>query len=357
MTTPPDKKLKLLHVVRRYGPVGGMERYVWELTRELAALGHQVVVLCERCHMEKPQGVTVHELGEIAPRPRWLSLLRFSRRAAHWLAENPHPGWLVHSHERLSSHHLTTFHGPPFATVRDQPWWRKLSLRVAMQFYLERRELRTACHIVPNSIFIQKQLAHYYPEYAHKLTTPIVPGVLAIPLRDWRCAPPEGGIVGFVGKEWKRKGLPLAVEIAAQLRRIRPHLELWVIGPEECEVQHLFTGWQGGYRLFGWRSGSSHFQDFDLLLHPAKSEPYGMVITEAMAARVPVVVSDACGAAAQVGTESGAVVPLDAPLQQWVAAITMQLDRSSAPPQFVRGWDAVAREYVAIYNMIDTGAA
>jgi len=44
-----------------------MERYVWEITRELAALGHQVVVICERCHAEKPPGITVHELGEIAP--------------------------------------------------------------------------------------------------------------------------------------------------------------------------------------------------------------------------------------------------------------------------------------------------
>lgn len=26
------ERQQLLHVVRRYGPVGGMERYVWELT-------------------------------------------------------------------------------------------------------------------------------------------------------------------------------------------------------------------------------------------------------------------------------------------------------------------------------------
>ena len=39
--------MKILHVVRRYGPVGGMERYVWELTHELRKLGHEVEVLCE----------------------------------------------------------------------------------------------------------------------------------------------------------------------------------------------------------------------------------------------------------------------------------------------------------------------
>ena len=60
------------------------------------------------------------------------------------------------------------------------------------------------------------------------------------------------------------------------------------------------------------------------LARPAKAEPCGMVISEAMAARVPVAVSDACGAAAQ-------------------------LDRTDAIPAFVRGWDAVAREYENIY--------
>ncbi len=342
--------MKILHVVRRYGPVGGMERYVWEVTRELAALGHEVEVVCERCHAEKPAGIAVHELGEIAPRPRWLSLLRFGSRVARWLRAHPHEGWLIHSDERLGVHQVTTFHGPPFATVLDRPLWRRLSLRVAMQLFLERRELATARAIVPNSSVIKEQLAHYYPEFASKLTAPIVPGVAPAAPRAWHPAPRDGGIIGFVGKEWQRKGLPLAVQVAAELRRARPNLELWVAGPAPEEVQHLFAGWQGGYKLLGWRSGSAHFEQFDMLLHPARAEPYGMVITEALAAAVPVVVSDRCGAAEQVAPEAGAVLPLDAPLQQWVEAVAGQLDRVQAPPRFVRGWRDVAREYETIYQ-------
>ena len=357
MIATSDKKLKLLHVVRRYGPVGGMERYVWELTRELRDLGHQVEVLCEVCLADKPHGIIVRELGTIAPRPRWLALLRFGNRVARWLAENPHPDGLIHSHERLSSHHLTTFHGPPFATVRDRPWWRKVSLRVAMHLSMERRELRVAQRIVPNSEIIARQLTHYYPEYAHKLTRPVVPGVFPGVVRTPRSVSETGGIIGFVGREWKRKGLPLAVEIAAQLRRERPQLELWVIGPNEQEIRHLFADWPGGHRLFGWRSDAKYLREIDVLLHPAKAEPYGMVITEAMAARVPTVISDACGAAAQVNAEAGDVVPLDAPMQQWVDAVARQLDRTDAPPEFVRGWNAVARECVVIYDKINMEAA
>ena len=343
--------MKILHVVRRYGPVGGMERYVWELTRELCQLGHEVEVLCEVCLAEKPQGITVHELGTIALRPRWLALLRFSGRVSRWLQAHPHPGWVIHSNERLSAHHVTTFHGPPFATVRDKPWWKRLSLRVTMQLFLERRELERAHHIVPNSQVIRVLLAHYYPYLSNKLTVPVVPGVAPPPLRAARHVPADGGVIGFVGKEWQRKGLPFAVELVARLRRTRPNLELWVSGPQPEEIKHLFAGWQGGYRLLGWCE-QAPYASFDVLLHPAKAEPYGMVISEAMAAQVPVVISEVCGAAAHVTPQAGAVLALEAGADAWAQALEQQLQRSDAPPQFVHSWREMAHEYETIYREI-----
>jgi UDP-glucose:(heptosyl)LPS alpha-1,3-glucosyltransferase len=346
--------MKLIQVVRHYGPVGGMERYVWEQTKELADKGHQIIVLCEQCHAAASEGIEIHELGQIARRPRWLAYIRFSRRVARWLRDNPQPGCLIHSNERIGVHDITTFHGPPFASVRDKPWWKKISIRVAAQLWLERRELRVAKAIVPNSEIIAKQLAHYYPEYAHKLTPPIVPGVLPGVMRTPHAAAADGGIIGFVGREWQRKGLPLAGEIVAHLRRTRPNLELWVVGPKEKEIDHLFKGWQGGYRLLGWRTDNAHFEKIDVLLHPAKAEPYGMVISEAMAAHVPVVVSDLCGAAAQVTDEHGAVVRLDAPVQEWVTAVDAQLARAELVPGFIRGWDVVAEEFVGVYAQVQS---
>lgn len=342
--------MNILHVVRRYGPVGGMERYVWETTRELAALGHHVEVVCERCHAEKPQGIVVHELGEIAPRPRWLSLLRFSWRVADWLKKNPRPGFVIHSNERLSIHDITTFHCQPFASVRDKPFWKRMSLRVAMQLYLEWRELSVAQVIVPNSSVIRRQLAHYYPQFSDKLTLPIAPGVAAPPVQQWQAAPAHGGIIAFVGKEWKRKGLPLAVRIAAELRRVRPELELWVVGPDQQDVRHLFDGWDGGYHLLGWRSNTEYLSKVDVLLHPASADAYGMVISEAMAVQVAVVVSNACGAAEDVAVASGMVVSLQATLADWAKALQAQLQRSAAPPAFVRSWNKVAGEYESSYR-------
>jgi UDP-glucose:(heptosyl)LPS alpha-1,3-glucosyltransferase len=346
--------LPSLHVVRRYGPVGGMERYVWELTRALAAAGQPVTVLCERRYASGHDGVVVHELGEVLPRPRWLALLRFSRRVARWLRAQPQPGVLVHSHERLGVHHVTTFHGPPFATVRERPWWRRASLRVAMQLRLERRELCApgVRAVVPNSALIAAQLLHYYPQVAARLTAPVAPGVEPGPRRPARAVPADGGVVGFVGREWRRKGLDHAAAVVAELRRRRPRLELCVVGPPPEEVRALFAGWDGGFRLLGWSADLSAYPQFDLLLHPARAEPYGMVVAEAMAAAVPVVISDRCGIAPEVGPGSGAVLPADAPVADWAAACERELSREAPPPPFERSWAQVAQEQLAIYRRV-----
>ncbi len=343
-----QEKMKLIHVVRRYGPVGGMERYVWEVTLNLRDLGHEVLVLCEECLAVKPDGITVVELGKCRPRPRWSALLCFSKHVTRWLDEHPQPGSLIHSNERLAHHDVTTFHGPPFATIFEKPWWKRVSLRVAMQLFLERRELREAHYIVPNSDLISAQLAHYYPEHKHKLTPPVVPGVTSGATRADHAVPADGGVVGFVGKEWQRKGLPFAVEVVKRLRHNRPNLKFRVVGPAVKDIQHLFDSPQND-QLLGW-STDSHYTEFDVLLHPAKAEPYGMVISEAMAACVPVVISDLCGAAPQVSAENGEVLSLNDGVQEWADAIQMQLSRTSQVPRFERAWRVAAQEYEIIYR-------
>ena len=344
--------MNIVQVVKRYGPVGGMERYVWELALELQRLGHQVTVLCERCHVARPDGINVVELGETAKRPRWLSQVRFSWRVTRWVAAHPCAERIIHSHERLGVHDVTTFHGPPFATIFEKGWWRFISLRVWVRLYLERRELATARVIVPNSAFISRQLAHYYPEMAEKLSVPIAPGILPIAPRLPRSVASDGGVVCFAGWEWQRKGLPMAIEIVASLRVKRPNLQFWVVGPDPAELEPLFAAWNSGYRLLGWREDNGYFSEVDVLLHPALAEPYGMVISEAMAARVPVVISDVCGASEHVTEEAGSVLPLSAPIESWVQALEQQLDRTRPVPKFDRSWAKVAQEYEMLYRKI-----
>ena len=343
--------MKILHVVRRFGPVGGMERYVWEIAQSMRDQGHQVAVVCEQVCCAIPYGLEVHALGTVMPRPRWLALLRFGMRARNWIAEHARDGWVVHSHERMGCHDVTTFHGPPFATIFEKHWMRWPSLRVLMHLFLEWRELSVAKRIIPVSDLVAQQLAHYYPWLAHKLVLPVVPGLRPGQPRAFHLAPAQGGVIGFVGKEWRRKGLARAVEIARQLREQRPDLRMVVIGPTPDEIRHLFAGWKGGYCLMP-ETGVVPYHEFDVLLHPARAEPYGMVITEAMGVGVPVVVSDACGARHEVLKCGGAVLSLSADTLLWSQAVQRQLTRTREVRIYQRAWDVVARESVGVYGSL-----
>jgi UDP-glucose:(heptosyl)LPS alpha-1,3-glucosyltransferase len=346
--------VQVVHVVRRYGPVGGMERYVWETTQALAARGVGVTVLCEALHAPAPPpGITVHPLGQIAPRPRWLSLLRFSKRAARWLAANTARGQIIHSHERMGVHHVTTFHGPPFATILERGWWRRASVRVFAQLWLERRELCSpqVRAVVPNSAMIAAQLTRYYPCIGPRMAQPIHPGVTPGPQRPTRHVSASGGTIGFVGREWKRKGLDIVVHAASLLQKSRPELKLLIVGAHEEDVRSLLSKCPVPVKCAGWVESASFYPEMDVLLHPARAEPFGMVIAEAMTARVPVVISDRCGIAPAVQSHGhGAVLPLDAPASAWAAACNAALSRTGRPPPYERSWAQVAEEYVSLYT-------
>jgi len=349
------KALITLQICRRFGPVGGMERYVWELCRALAAMGHEVHVLCEvNLCTEAISNVQIHELGNMCAKPRWLAHMRFSHRVHAWLEENHLPDMIIHSHERSQDHHITTFHGPPFAQIRDYPFWKRLSLRVQMNLWLENRELCApqVQTIVPNSVQISQQLGHYYPTITKQLSKPILPGVAQVVQRPLRPIPAKGGIIGFIGNEWKRKGLIKAIEIVSELTKQRPELHFLVAGCEPQDVEALFKQAHFHFTLLGVVDSSSFYHQLDILLHPAKNEPFGMVITEALSAGVPVVISDVCGATSEVHSQHGRVLPLSEPAAIWAESIHQCLNQKNMHVQYQHSWHDTAMAYVEEYQKL-----
>ena len=344
------KPLNTLHIVRQYGLVGGMERYVWELTNELATAGHQVTVLCEALREKTaPNGVQVIELGSLQPKPRWLAHLRFSHKVSAWVKAHPDSTRIIHSHERTSVHHATTFHGPPFAAIKNKPLWQRCSLRIFANLWLEKRELcgPQVKAVIPNSPLIADDLKHYYPNVEPHLTPAIAPGVGEIHPRIAHTVASDGGYIGFIGKEWKRKGLDLAVKIVAELKKQqRPQLEFIVAGPNPDEIRHLFKDWNGGFQLLGEIDSLSFYAQLDLLLHPARQEPYGMVIAEARAAGVPVLVSDNCGIASELNAYS--VLNLDTAVSTWTRQCNTLIGQQQESTS--RSWKDVADEQIHCYQ-------
>ncbi len=131
--------MQIVQIVKRYGPVGGMEEYAYQLSIELSKMGHEVVVICEKSYVAPSMGVSVVEIG-FHRKPNWLAHYRFSRKVSKWLVENDSPQRIVHSHERQVCHNITTFHTTPFGHGRGA-FFRFLSSRNYFYDRLEKREL------------------------------------------------------------------------------------------------------------------------------------------------------------------------------------------------------------------------
>jgi UDP-glucose:(heptosyl)LPS alpha-1,3-glucosyltransferase len=337
-----------------------MESYVWHLSHALAERNYQVTIVCEKSHAGTDAGnIHVIETGLLPAKPRWILYWRFANKVEALVQSIQGQGQcIVHSHERCISHDLTTFHSMPFAGIKEKSIWRRLSIRVWAYLRMEARELgappNPAVCVVPVSAVIAKAISKHYPAVVNHIASPISPGVMAMPTRPQRITPEDGGTIGFIGKEWGRKGFALFIQIAAQLQKQRPHLRVVVLGPEQAEVADQCRNYPGAIAFLGWQSSGSFFQELDLLIHPASSEAYGMVIAEAMACQVPVLVSDACGAAVDVSANHGTVLSLHDSISQWANAGDALLRNSGSMTGYLRPWAQVAAEYETQYRAISS---
>jgi len=346
--------IKVVQIVRKFGKKGGMERYVWELSHALADQGVLVHILCEEAtdtcnhHLIK-----VNTLKRVFEKPRWLAMLRFSYNVSNWFKHNSLKEFVIHSHERTSIHQVTTFHGPPFAHIRDKPFWKRISLRVKVWLYLEKRELCSdqVRLVLPNSRLIGKDLMHFYPCIKNRLHVPACPATKD-PNMKIKKLKDRSNIILFIGKEWERKGLDFAVQIVEKIRLKDKSIEFWILGPDPDSVRHLFKNWTDGYRLLGWADPRNYLPSARLLIHPAISEPYGMAISEATSFGVPVVISTNCGIASQITKKSGRVLTLDDSIDLWVKVCSKEIKRNNLVHKVGKSWTESALDHIKIYDSI-----
>lgn len=339
-----------LHIVRHYGLVGGMENYVWELTHALARVGQRIRVVCEQCNGKPDSAIEVIELGQTRPKPRWLAQLRFSGKVSTFIRSEGLQNIILHSHERTAVHHVTTFHGPPFL-ARKHRILDFLSPRIHVWTYLEKRELagNQVKAVLPNSSLIGDQLRHFYPEVAHKIEEPAYPGVTTSFSTVESVS--NGKAIGFLGREWKRKGLDIAVEIVKDLKKQDSALTFYVAGCDPQEIEHLFKDWKDGYQLSGWVKPEDFLAKIDLLIHPARAEPFGMAIAEANAAGIPVIVSDQCGIAPLLSERQGEVIPIKN-REVWITACRKALQKKRPVAPLSLSWENLAAQHITLYRSL-----
>ncbi len=116
-----------------------------------------------------------------------------------------------------------------------------------------------------------------------------------------------GTVFLFAGAPIARKGFDLLLEAFARVAASEPSAALRVVGPRGREAARegmTFVGPVGQAEL------AAEMSRADCLILPSRNDSYGMVVAEALAAGLPVVVSDMVGAAELVVPgENGWVVP------------------------------------------------
>ena len=346
--------MKVIQVVKRYGICGGMEEYAYRLSNELSKLGIDISVVCER-KINDPLNTdfAIYELGETRKKPRWWSHLQFAQKVKEWVRDQGMSNTLIHSHERVDCHNITTIHSTLFN------FQRKIvlpSLRVFMNQRIERKEILspTVKAVVPVSEVISQQLNAKYPSCSRNLKPPISPGVSDLKIKDKSFAPEEP-VIGFIGKEWDRKGLPKVIRIWRRLLKVFPNTRLCLAGFPKEELIPLKDSERKYVDVLGYIKKKEEFYErIDLLLHPAKKEAYGMVIAEAMSLRIPVLCSSQCGASNDVQNDRGKILDCNAPDSIWVESLIHILKAKSPEVHFQRSWRAVSLQYVKLYKELES---
>lgn len=275
-----------------------MEGYVWELTHALIALGVKVEVICEQVFGTPSADICIHTVTPDKSSSRWRAMLGFRARVESFIAQQfAARKIIIHSHERTINHHITTFHGPPMQLKAD--WWRfpRLSPRVKAWKIMEKDELLgpQVKFVLPVSNRIKEQLVSLHPDINNKSVIVAYPGIHEVSVKQADTIRNEKGDARFVfiGKEWKRKGLILAVELIENYASRFGPCTMDIYGPEASDLPR-FIRQRTNLTIKGW-SKEIRWSEYDALIHPATNEPFGMVVPEARGHGVPVLTTNIVG--------------------------------------------------------------
>lgn len=158
----------------------------------------------------------------------------------------------------------------------------------------------------------------------------------------------------FVGGDWDRKGLDLAVRGVAAARQAGVDVGLWVVGRGDTTrfaalATHL--GIEPHVRFFCQRTDvSSFYQGADLFVLPSQYETFSLVSHEAAASGLPLVATAAHGVADLLGDgDGGAIVrpnsdEIGAAIAKFAAdpGLRQQLGLTARSRTLQLGWDAIA---------------
>lgn len=307
------KRRRIAVVIGKYGYVGGSERFAMEITERLSRnKDFDVHVLANKWRSDSSR-ITFHKVPMVRF-PMFLRHLSFAWFAKRIIEKGAFD--VVHSHVRLFGANLYSLHYVPHSGwVRDVRK-KHASLPDLAMIATEHRMIATgeASWFLPVSSMVEAEFRREYQTLPGHWR-PVHPGVdsvrFAAPDREACRAEIRGRygigaadlLVLFVGMNFEVKGLDTVIAAVANARKARP----------EAGIRLLVSGRgnEGKYRAIARSLGveqavtfageitgaiERYYRAADLFVMLSRYDTFGMVVLEAMAAGLPVLVSSRVGA-------------------------------------------------------------
>lgn len=304
------RKLRIAVFNRTFSPTGGgAERYSIALVEQLSAR-HEIHVFAQEIDHHWP-GVTYHRVSAPLRKPRWINQLWFAT-ATWWATRRGFD--LVHSHENTWHGDVQTVHVLPvkYNLFHGRKGWRrvlrwiKVVTSPRLLTYLSLERLRYAArpgrHLVVTSDSLRAIMANSYPA-CNKMVSVITPGITmpqlpVTPVRKDEARaqlglPATGSCLLFVGNDYRKKGLQTLLDALAKLPA---NVALAVVGnpahiPAFRKQEQALSLGSRVFFLASLRDIGPAYEAADCLVHPTLEDTFAMVVLEAMAHGLPVVVS------------------------------------------------------------------
>ena len=334
---PPEPRRTFCFISQEYPPRrgGGIGRYIHQLARSMADLGHHVHVITRgegHDRVDFEDGVWVHR---ILPRPTQLPALTGEIRvpqhiwdhAATMLSEVAK----VADHRRVDCVYAPIWDCEGLAVVLDGRFPIVTALETSLHFWmssqshlrsnsgfmadfvapmlaLERRILEGSTRLHANSLAIASDIARAYDVALCPPRLRVVPHGLedrsAWPFMQPPTLPPGSFRLLFVGRLEARKGIDVLLAVAKQLLPRYPHVHLDIVGndripgPSGIPYRDLFEADPAAASIldrvtFHGEVSDETLRGFyracDVLAAPSRYESFGLVLLEGMMFGKPVV--------------------------------------------------------------------
>ncbi len=309
----PTKRKKIAVVVPKYGLVGGGEQFVSQLTEIVANNPiYDIHVFANRWQLLS-ENITFHKVPIISF-PKWFTTISFAWYASK--AIEAIGGFdIIHTHERIFKADVCSMHFIPHRIwIKEIRRKRLLSLFDLATIWVEKKMLSDSggCrYVLPVSSLAMEKLLEEYPSYEAK-TKIIPPGVaesysqnslqVSNDIRTEFDISGSDFLILFVSMNFELKGLDQLLMAMGQIQNEYPDktFKILVVGRGNIK-KYMAMAASLSIRKKVYFAGVRHdmekiYRAGDVFVLLSDFDTFGMVVTEAMASSLPVIVSNKVGA-------------------------------------------------------------